>query len=183
MTIEAGPDELFTTVATEKDVPGIVALVNAAYRGTAANRGWTSEEHLIQGQRTTPDSVRALLSDPASVILVLRGQHVLNACVHLKRTSNGTAYLGLLSVRPAVQGSQFGRHMLAAAERYVRKEFGARAIEMTVINQREELIAWYERRGYERTGEVRPFPYDDASLGQPIRSDLAFVVLKRTLEG
>ena len=182
MTIEAGPDELFTTLATEKDVPGIVALVNSAYRGTGSRRGWTSEEHLIAGERTSADSIVAILRDPASVILLMRGQFLLNGCVHLKRDANDTAYLGLLSVRPAMQGSQFGRHMLAAAERYVRKEFGSRAIEMTVIEQREELIAWYERRGYERTGEIKPFPYDDASLGSPTRQDLRFVVLKRTLE-
>ena len=47
MTIEAGPDELFTTLANERDVPNIVTLVNSAYRGTASRRGWTSEEHLI----------------------------------------------------------------------------------------------------------------------------------------
>ncbi len=181
MTIEAGPDELFTTLGTEKDVPGIVALVNAAYRGTGSRRGWTSEEHLIQGARTSAESIVALLGDPASVILLMRGQFQLNGCVHLKREANDTAYLGLLSVRPAMQGSQFGRHLLAAAERYVQKEFAARAIEMTVIEQREELISWYERRGYARTGEVRPFPYDDVSLGTPTREDLRFVVLRRSL--
>ena len=182
MTIEAGPDELFTTLATEKDVPGIVALVNSAYRGTGSRRGWTSEEHLVSGARTNADSIVAILRDPASVILLMRGQFMLNGCVQLTRAANDTAYLGLLSVRPAMQGSQFGRHMLAAAERYVRKEFGSRAIEMTVIEQREELVSWYERRGYERTGERRPFPYDDASLGSPTRADLEFVVLRRTLE-
>jgi len=181
MTIEAGPAELFTTLATEKDVPGIVALVNSAYRGTAAKRGWTSEEHLIAGERTSGDSIVAILREPASVILLMRGQFLLNGCVHLKQDANDTAYLGLLSVRPAMQGSQFGRHMLAAAERYVRQEFGSKAIEITVIEQREELIAWYERRGYERTGELRPFPYDDPSLGNPTRADLKFVVLTRTL--
>ena len=182
MTIEAGPGELFTTLATERDVPGIVALVNSAYRGTAARRGWTSEAHLIEGQRTSAESIVAVLKDPDSVILLMRGQFVLNGCVHLKRETKEKAYLGLLSVRPAMQVSQFGRHLLAAAERYVRKEFGARAIEMTVIGQREELIGWYERRGYARTGEVRPFPYDDTSLGQPTRADLNFVVLRRDLE-
>src|SRR5205807_10141052 len=74
MTIEAGPEELFTTLATERDVPGIVALVHSAYRGTAAKRGWTSEEHLIAGARTDAASIQALLREPGSVILLLRGQ-------------------------------------------------------------------------------------------------------------
>ena len=181
MTIDAGPDELFTTLATERDVPGIVALINSAYRGTGSRRGWTSEEHLIAGERTSAESIGAILREADSVILLMRGQFALNGCVHLKRETKDTAYLGLLSVRPAMQGSQFGRHLLAAAERYVRKEFGSKAIEMTVISQREELVAWYERRGYARTGEERPFPYEDATLGQPTREDLRFVVLRRTL--
>ena len=52
-------------------------------------------------------------------------------------------------------------------------------IEMTVVSIRDTLIAWYERRGYRRTGEVRPFPYDDARFGIPRRDDLAFVVLEK----
>ncbi len=181
MTIEAGPHELFTTLANERDIAGIVTLVNSAYRGTASRRGWTSEEHLIEGQRTSPDSILELLQEQGSVILLMRGQSALNACVHLRKAANDTTYLGMLSVRPAMQGSLFGRAMLASAETYARQHFAARAVEMTVINVREELIAWYERRGYARTGELRPFPYGDTRLGTPTRDDLKFVVLTRTI--
>jgi len=52
---------------------------------------------------------------------------------------------------------------------------------MTVIRQRPELIAWYERRGYRLTGERRSFPYGDERFGQPNRDDLEFVVLEKTL--
>ncbi len=181
MTIDAGPNELFTTLANEADAPAIVTLVNAAYRGTASRRGWTSEEHLIAGSRADVDGILGILRDPDSVILLMRGQSHLNACAHLKKRPGGVIYLGLLTVRPAMQGSQFGRHMLAAAERYSREHLGGKIVEMTVVNLRTELIAWYERRGYVRTGEIREFPYDDKSLGEPQRDDLAFVVLTRTI--
>jgi len=180
VTIEAGPNELFTTLANERDVAAIVTLVNSAYRGTASRRGWTSEEHLIEGPRTSPEAIEALLGAPDSVMLLLRGQTALNGCVHLQKQAGGVTYLGTLSVRPAMQGSQFGRHMLSAGEKYAREHFGATAIEMTVVNLREELIAWYERRGYRRTGEIRPFP-DDTRFGTPTRDDLKFVVLRREL--
>ena len=52
---------------------------------------------------------------------------------------------------------------------------------MTVIGQRDELIAWYERRGYHRTGETQPFPYGDARYGIPRRPDLVFAVLAKPL--
>jgi ribosomal protein S18 acetylase RimI-like enzyme len=87
----------------------------------------------------------------------------------------------MLSVRPALQGSLIGRNLLAAGERYARQHFAARAIELTVIDVREELIGWYERRGYVRTSEVRPFPYGDERFGIPTRDDLRFVVLRREL--
>jgi len=181
MTIEAGPDELFTTLAREADAPAVAALVNAAYRGQPSRRGWTSEVELIEGPRTDAAAVAELIASPDSVILVVRGQSQLNGCVHLAKLSADTTHLGMLSVRPAMQGSLYGRHLLAAAERYARQHFGARRLEMSVIEQREELLAWYERRGYLPTGEVKPFPYGDVRLGVPVREGLRFVVLARTL--
>ena len=54
-------------------------------------------------------------------------------------------------------------------------------IEMTVVHVRESLISWYERRGYRRTGETRPFPYADTRYGTPTRPDLVFIVLEKHL--
>ena len=51
---------------------------------------------------------------------------------------------------------------------------------MTVVNVRDTLIAWYQRRGYALTGVTRPFPSDDR-FGKPLRDDLCFVVLERAL--
>jgi ribosomal protein S18 acetylase RimI-like enzyme len=83
---------------------------------------------------------------------------------------------------PASQNSGFGRKLLEAAENFAASD-GARTIEMTVVNVREALIAWYERRGYQRTGETRPFPYGDNRYGTPTRKDLNFVVLEKQLPG
>ena len=182
MTIDAGPDELFTTLATPRDAPAIVALVNAAYRGLASRRGWTSEAGLVEGPRTDEESVAALVAAPGNAILVLRGPSALNGCVHVEKAADELAYIGMLSIRPAMQGSLFGRSLLAAAERFASREYGARTIELTVVDVREELIAWYERRGYRLTGELRPFPTGESKLGTPTRDDLNFVVFRRALE-
>ena len=53
------------------------------------------------------------------------------------------------------------------------------ALRMTVIDVRDELIAWYERRGYRRTGIRKPFPYGDTRFGVPRRDDLRFEVLEK----
>jgi ribosomal protein S18 acetylase RimI-like enzyme len=99
-------------------------------------------------------------------------------CVWLEPAKGDTWYLGMLTVTPTLQDRQLGRTMLAAAEAYVVEQGGKR-IQMTVVSIRDTLIAWYERRGYRRTGEVRPFPYGDARFGIPRRDDLAFVVLEK----
>ena len=67
------------------------------------------------------------------------------------------------------------------AERLARDEWRATLMRMTVIRQRRDLIAWYERLGYRPTGETEPFPYGDERFGIPTRPDLAFAVLVKPL--
>lgn len=74
-----------------------------------------------------------------------------------------------------------GRRVIAEAERLAAEKWGVRAMRMTVISAREELIAWYERRGYRRTGETTPFPYGDERFGLPLRDDLAFELLVKPI--
>jgi GNAT superfamily N-acetyltransferase len=181
MTLEAGPDELSTTLARAADVPALVELVNGAYRGESSRRGWTTETDLVGGQRIDAAALAEILATPDHALLVLRAQSGLFACAHVSRCAAGVAGLGLLTVRPTLQGSGLGRQMLAAAERYAREHFEARIMEMTVIADREELIAWYERRGYQPSGETRPFPYRDERFGVPKRDGLQVVVLTRQL--
>ena len=89
-------------------------------------------------------------------------------------------YLGLLTVQPDLQKRKLGRSLLANAEDFARQR-GARRIQMSVVNVRDILIAWYERRGYTLTGEMRPFPYGDERFGRPLRDDLYFVVLEKDI--
>ena len=105
---------------------------------------------------------------------------VLQGCVSLHVSSPETWYLGSLTVNPALQNTGIGRELLRAAEEYASVH-GARRIEMTVVNVRETLISWYERRGYFLTGEKRPFPYGDNRFGTPTRDDLEFVVLDKSM--
>jgi ribosomal protein S18 acetylase RimI-like enzyme len=170
------------------EVPALVELVNSAYRGDSSRRGWTTEADLLGGQRTDAESLGAQLKAAGSVVLVAELDLRLVGCVFLERIAAGglatadvEAYLGMLTVDPRIQAGGIGSAMLAAAERYARDAWGAVAIRMTVIAQRDALIAWYERRGYARTGETEAFPYGDARFGLPKRDDLYFVVLRKPL--
>ncbi|MCW3797655.1 GNAT family N-acetyltransferase [Sphingomonas sp. BN140010] len=167
--------------ATPEDLPALHALIERAYRGDSARQGWTHEADLLGGQRTDVDALAAMLTNPAQQLLLWRDGAQPAACVALTDKGDGLAYLGMLTVDPERQGGGTGRTLLAAAERWATDHLRARRIEMTVIWQRPELIAWYERRGYRFTGEHRPFPYGDERFGQPHRTDLEFVVLEKTL--
>lgn len=167
--------------ATAGDLPELHTLVHGAYRGDSARRGWTHEADLLDGQRIDRPSLEAALADPTQLILLARQDGVLTGCVQISDRGDGLAYLGMLSVDPVRQAGGLGRRLVAAAEVAAHDQFGAMCMEMTVIVQRAELIAWYERLGYERTGETRPFPATDPRFGLPRRDDLAFTVLARSL--
>jgi GNAT superfamily N-acetyltransferase len=168
-------------VATPADIADIVALVESAFRGDASRAGWTTEADLLDGRRTGPDEIGAMLADPDRRLLVERdADGALLASVVLKRDGDD-AWLGMLAVRPTSQGRGTGRRVVEATEAWVATQWRAGRMRMTVIVQRTELIAWYERRGYRRTGETAPFFYGDKRFGLPRRQDLSFIVLEKTL--
>ncbi|MBD3931054.1 GNAT family N-acetyltransferase [Streptomyces chumphonensis] len=179
----AQPALTFRT-ATESDVDPLVALVESAYRGESSRAGWTTEADLLDGRRTDPEGVRALVADRSSRLLVAEREGLPVACCHLERRERPegpVAYFGMFAVRPGLQGAGLGRRVLAEAERTAAALWGARMMEMTVITQREDLIAWYVRRGYARTGRTSPFPYGDERFGIPRRPDLCFELLVKPL--
>lgn len=168
--------------ATHDDVGAIVALVESAYRGDASRAGWTTEADLLDGQRTDAAAVEAVIAAPGSRMLLGFGDDgVLLACCQLERHDDDACYFGMFSVSPTKQGGGVGRAVLAEAERVAREEWGARTMRMTVIRQRHDLIAWYERRGYVATDEMHPFPYGDERFGKPRRDDLEFRVLVKPI--
>jgi ribosomal protein S18 acetylase RimI-like enzyme len=170
--------------ATEADVDAVVALTESAYRGDASRMGWTTEADLLDGQRTDAAEVAGLVANPAVRLLLAERDGTLLASCVLERLSArhpGDGYFGMFSVRPEAQGNGTGRALLAEAERVARDELRCHAMRMSVIDARVELIAWYERRGYRRTGEYKPFPYGDARFGIPKRDDLRFEWLVKDL--
>ncbi|MFI6063091.1 GNAT family N-acetyltransferase [Streptomyces sp. NPDC051286] len=167
--------------AADADVPALVALIESAYRGDSSRAGWTTEADILQGQRTDPDGVRAVVEAPGSRLLVVERDSELIACCQLEHRGEA-AYFGMFAVRPELQGGGLGKLIIAEAERTVLESWGATEMHMTVISVREELIAWYERRGYRRTGELSPFPYGDERFGVPQRDDLAFELLIKDLK-
>jgi ribosomal protein S18 acetylase RimI-like enzyme len=156
--------------ATSADTPALVRLVNSAYRGEGGQQGWTNESHLIASSRINDAGIEELLHNPGAVILKLTGPDgALLGCVYLQKQGD-RLYLGLLSVAPHQQNGGIGKKLLAAADEYARHHHCTH-IHITAISVRHELIAWYERHGYRRTGELEPFHYGDrfGSQKQPLQ--------------
>jgi ribosomal protein S18 acetylase RimI-like enzyme len=180
------PSDVAFRYARATDCAAIVALVESAYRGESSRAGWTTEADLLGGQRTDVDDIAAILAEPESrLLLATQGDAILGS-VLLRRERDGLdgldgLYLGMLAVRPQLQAQGLGRRLLTEAESRGRQEFGAKRARMTVIEQRRDLIAWYERRGYGATGHTEPFPYDNPRFGLPKRDDLRFIVLAKDL--
>ena len=166
--------------ATASDVDALVALVTSAYRGDASRAGWTTEADFLDGNRIDAQVLRADIAKPQSRVLILDREGEMLACAHVA-IEDGAGYFGMFSVVPRLQGAGIGKRMLAEAERIVRDEWNTSTMRMTVIDIRDSLIAFYERRGYVRTGVTKPFPYGDARFGIPLRDDLRFEVLEKTL--
>lgn len=166
--------------ATVADAEAVVALVESAYRGDSSRAGWTTEADLLDGQRTDREDVLSAINAVDSVVLLAERNGSLVGCCHVQRRGE-RCYFGLFAVDPGEQGSGLGKQLMSYAEDLGREQWASELMEMTVLVQRADLIAFYVRRGYVDTGQRRPFPYGDERFGRPRREDLDFTVLEKRL--
>jgi ribosomal protein S18 acetylase RimI-like enzyme len=157
------------------------ALIESAYRGDSSRAGWTTEADIVKGPRTDAEELLSILRSPDAEILTAYDEAgTLVACCQMERRADA-AYFGMFSVRPSGQAAGVGSAVLIEAERIAREDWQRPRMVMWVIEVRTELIAWYERRGYTRTGEAVDFPYDPDATAGPIMPGLRFIVLAKAL--
>ncbi|MCB2406497.1 GNAT family N-acetyltransferase [Hymenobacter lucidus] len=172
------PSALTTTPATTADIPALVSFVNSVYRGDSSKQGWTTEADLLDGSRIDAASLAEMLQAQGAVLLMARTEAgELVGSVYLQQQAE-TMYLGMLSVNPTLQGTGIGKYLLHTATDYARQQ-ECRRLKITVISVRHELLAWYERHGYRRTGEELPF-HENPAFGTP-RQALTLLVLEKPL--
>lgn len=166
--------------ATHADTQSLIDLVESAYRGDVSRQGWTTEADFLGGRRTGADDIGACIDDANGGILVLERDGKIVACANVTQ-KDGAGYLGMFSVTPTLQNVGLGKLLMTEAERLVHQEWQLPSLRMTVIDIRQELIDFYARRGYVRTGIKLPFPYGDERFGIPTRDDLQFEILEKEL--
>jgi ribosomal protein S18 acetylase RimI-like enzyme len=166
------------TTATEDDIPVLVSLMNAAYRGDSSKQGWTTEADMVAGDlRSDEKNIRELMQMAGTAFLkYCNEKNETEGCVFLQKRE-GKLYLGMLSVSPALQAKGIGKKLMTAAEQYAIDR-SCPAIFMRVISIRHELIAWYERQGYYNTGQIQPF--EDTKFGLA-KMPIEFIVLEKEI--
>lgn len=194
-------ENVFLRVATIADVPALEVLMNRCYRNA---EGWTNEAQLIGGIRTTQDELQNVINDSKQYLFVypktdtglregeetgeilacigVQGQEVNSAEDDVESANGMKAYIGMFAVHPDLQGQGIGDVVLNAAETFAERHFGSESapcrLTMSILNHRPELLAYYQRRGYELTGESMPFP-NDGNNGEPLRADLQLLTLEK----
>ena len=159
------------------DVEAIVKLVNIAYRGESSRAGWTTEADILDGLRTSVHEVERLIASGNTIILLcLNGDELLGSiCLEKERA---IAHIGMFVVNPAMQANGIGKRLLTEAESLAQYMWGVEQFQMHVITIRHELIAFYERRGYIRTGILSEFPVNPA-VWQPKLAGLQLETLEK----
>jgi ribosomal protein S18 acetylase RimI-like enzyme len=168
--------------AVESDYAEVIDLANLAYRGReGAVASWNIEKGIVGGQRLDDSLLKEdLAAKPNGALLVYREDSggPLLGTAWLNPESDEVWSMGLLTVRPELQNQHLGRKLLAAAETYA-SDRGAKRMRIGVLHVRDTLIAWYERRGYRKTGESEPWPSDDPRVGTPLVENLRFLMLEK----
>jgi len=165
--------------AEKQDAEQIAALANAAYRGESSKQGWTTEADLLAGRRTETEEILRLIATDDSMFLLCKDGAELVGSVHLQKQAD-LVCLGMLAVRPSLQGRGVGKQLLLAAELAAQETWGVGKSVMTVISCRNELIAFYQRRGYRRTGVSKAFPVNP-ELWTPKVAELRLEILEKVL--
>lgn len=151
------------------DAASIAALINSCFRGEASRKGWTTEADILDGVRTTSSEIADVIKRKDAFVLVgvLNDEIVATVCCERQVIAGKvTAHFGKISVKPALQNKGYGKDLIYAAEAMTKREWRVLGFHMSVISLRHELIAFYERLGYERTGEFGTFP-KNPDLWQP----------------
>lgn len=157
----------------------LVDLINSAYRGESSKLGWTTEADLLDGRRTDLNEIHGLLEDPASIFMLCDHGAELLGSVHLRREGSAV-HIGMLAVSPPSQRRGIRKQLLQVAEQTALEVWSINRFKMSVIPHRQELIAFYERRGYQRTGISQPFP-SNPELWTPKVENLTLEFLEKVL--
>jgi ribosomal protein S18 acetylase RimI-like enzyme len=168
-------------IATEADASRLQQLIESAFRADDSREGWTDDLGLSSSFRIDVQEVLAMIAKPDTVMLMATNDEkaLVGSIGTAKRDANH-ARLFMLAVDSSQQHGGIGRQVLAYAEDYCRQTWGVSTLCLNALSNRIQLVSWYSRHGYEKTGETSPFPREKfEKLALP--EDLCFVEFEKVL--
>jgi GNAT superfamily N-acetyltransferase len=153
--------------ATQQDIPELVRIINSAYR---------VEDFFVDGDRTSRADIAKRMADPAVQFLVVDAPEGSGlAAAVLVDVHGNRGHFAMLSVDPPFQRRGLARLLLDAVEAHCR-EAGCDALDIEVVNLREELPTFYVAMGFSPF-DTAPFP-DRTKLSR----DAHLVLMTKPLE-
>jgi len=162
--------------ARPEDSDDIAQLINVAYRG---DTGWTTEAKILTGNRVTTQIINTLINDTTIHFLVAYNLGDLLCCICVEQAKK-TANIGYFSVNPKLQGLGIGSSVLEQAEHYAANILNVTTLALQVVSKRPELLDYYLRRDYKKTGLVKPFP-THLKVGEPKIKGLTIECLEKKI--
>ncbi|PKG34489.1 MULTISPECIES: GNAT family N-acetyltransferase [Psychrobacter] len=198
-------ESVFLRQAEADDIDALEQLLNRCYRET---EGWTNEADLVGGIRITQAELASTIANPKHYLFIYpktttgerggdeTGELLGCIAVDIKVDSDvnkddqntsidkNKAYIGMFAVHPELQGQGVGNVILQAAETFAERHLKSNdqptRLTMSILSHRPELLAYYQRRGYQLNGNKMPFP-DDGNNGEPKRQDLELLELEKVV--
>ncbi|CAI6332051.1 unnamed protein product [Periconia digitata] len=178
----ATADSLQIREATKADTSPIQQLIETAFQADDSRPDWTTAVELNRSFRFPESQVESIMAEPQSTILMATNDSgALIGVVAVTKRPENVSRIAHLAIDQQYQRGGLGRVLLARAEQYCRETLGAKRIGLNAVSSRKPLIAWYERQGYQRTGDQLPFPVD-ILLELNLPTDLYFVEMEKIVE-
>jgi N-acetylglutamate synthase-like GNAT family acetyltransferase len=163
----------------DDNLDAITDLINRAYRSIEGAHRWTTENHLIGGDRISEMALRELVHDATMEFILMYEDNQLIGCISIKYF-NGIAELGTFAIEPDYQGAAYGKHLFAYAEQHAATR--CHILQVSVVSQNTSLIDFYRRRDYSELPGKLPFPVEEG-VGQPIVANLDLTVMQKASLG
>ncbi|MCX4187432.1 GNAT family N-acetyltransferase [Methylophaga sp. OBS4] len=159
----------------DDDLPAIVALINEAYRGTGGDHRWTTEAHLVAGDRISVEALTDLINDSQCDFIVCHEQDKLIGCISICYR-NTIAEFGTFAIKQEKHGMGIGKQLLAYAENHAKN--CCQRFQVSVVTPNQTLIDFYIKRGYQPIGHKKLYPVDN-NAGKLKAKDIDLTVLQK----
>ncbi|KAJ5389094.1 uncharacterized protein N7496_000162 [Penicillium cataractarum] len=165
--------------ATQDDISVLKQLIESAFRAEDSREGWVGNSQLAAQFSIEAKNIKSIIDNPESLFLMAGDANdTLLGTIGASKSSPNGARLFMFAVDPQCHRSGIGKQILTYAEDYCRREWGSKVLGLNALSNRENLISWYMRRGFQKTGVTTPFPLEEfKDLDLP--DDLHFVEFEK----